>query len=344
VDACGDLALRLLGTCPAGELHPLPRFEILVVLEEVRDLRELDVGQVAGFVDRAVHRRQLVGRDGEDLRVASRLVVHAQHADRTATDDDAGDERHRREHEDVAGITVVGKGLRDVAVITRIMHRRRHEAVDEHGAGFLVHFVLDRLAVHRDLDDDVAVVGDVVTGGNAIEAHSDVVERSGKTTPRAGAQLYRRALHAAAILGAVAYLGTGPARADAPAAQPTAFSSLHPGPSFAPWTPIAIAFGKHHTRYDLVDDAGTTVLHAIADDSASALACPMRLAPRDAPTIAWRWKIARLIADADSREASREDAPARIVLEFDGDTRKLPLLERGVYAVAKRVAGRELPY
>ncbi|HTL75194.1 MAG TPA: DUF3047 domain-containing protein [Casimicrobiaceae bacterium] len=171
-----------------------------------------------------------------------------------------------------------------------------------------------------------------------------MVERSGKTTPRAGAQLYRRALHAAAILGAVAYLGTGPARADAPAAQPTAFSSLHPGPSFAPWTPIAIAFGKHHTRYDLVDDAGTTVLHAIADDSASALACPMRLAPRDAPTIAWRWKIARLIADADSREASREDAPARIVLEFDGDTRKLPLLERGVYAVAKRVAGRELPY
>ena len=39
---------------------------------------------------------------------------------------------------------------------------------------------------------------------------------------------------------------------------------------------------------------------------------------------------AGLIADADSRRASREDAPARIVLEFDGDVRKLPLLDRGI--------------
>jgi len=171
-----------------------------------------------------------------------------------------------------------------------------------------------------------------------------VVERSGKTMPRAGAQLYRWVLRAAAILGVVACIGIGSAKADALAPQPTAFSSLRPGPSLTPWTPVTIAFGKHHTRYDLVDDAGTTVLHAIADDSASALACPMRLALRDAPTIAWRWKIARLIPDADSREASREDAPARIVLEFDGDTRKLPWLERGIYAVAKRAAGRELPY
>ena len=162
--------------------------------------------------------------------------------------------------------------------------------------------------------------------------------------PRAGAQLYRWALCAIAILGVVVCMGTGWVKADALAAQPTAFSSLRPGPSLAPWTPVTIAFGKHHTRYDLVDDAGTTVLHAIADDSASALACRMHLALRDAPTIAWRWKIAKLIADADSREASREDAPARIVLEFDGDTRKLPLLERGIYAVARRVSGRELPY
>ncbi|HSC22131.1 MAG TPA: DUF3047 domain-containing protein [Casimicrobiaceae bacterium] len=169
----------------------------------------------------------------------------------------------------------------------------------------------------------------------------------GKTMPRTGAQLYRRALRAVVVLGAVhfaVFAGSGAANADAPFAQPAAFSSLRAGAAFAPWTPITIAFGKRATRYDLVDDAGTTVLHAIADDSASALACPMRLALRDAPTIGWRWKISRTIANADSRRASREDAPARIVLEFAGDVRRLPLLERGVYAVARRVAGRELPY
>ena len=163
-----------------------------------------------------------------------------------------------------------------------------------------------------------------------------------KTMARAGGRLYRRALHGVVAAGVACCAGIGAATADAPTAQPTAFSAL--GSSLAPWTPITIAFGKHPTRYALVDDAGTTVLHAIADDSASALACPMQLALRDAPVIHWRWKIAGPIPDADSRRASREDAPARIVLEFDGDLRKLPLLERGIYAVAKRVAGRELPY
>ena len=51
------------------------------MLEEVRDLRELDLRQVARRFDRPVQGRQLVGRHGEDLRVAARLVVHLQHAD-----------------------------------------------------------------------------------------------------------------------------------------------------------------------------------------------------------------------------------------------------------------------
>ena len=126
--------------------------------------------------------------------------------------------------------------------------------------------------------------------------------------------------------------------------EPPAFSALRAGQSLAPWTSVAIAIGKRHTHYELVDDGGSTVLHATADNAATALAYPIRVELRDAPVIAWRWKIAGLIADADSRQASREDAPARILLEFDGDVRKLPLVERGIYGIARRVAGRELPY
>lgn len=183
---------------------------------------------------------------------------------------------------------------------------------------------------------------------------------------RASARLYRRATRVAALAAVVtlacmpradadsdaaAHTDNGPAATlrdgalhTIPLAQPTAFSTLHPGGSLAPWAPVGIAIGKRHTLYELVDDAGATVLHAIADNAASALAHPLRVEPRDAPVIAWRWKIAGLLADADSRRASREDAPARIVLEFDGDTRKLPLVERGIYGVARRVAGRDLPY
>jgi hypothetical protein len=162
-----------------------------------------------------------------------------------------------------------------------------------------------------------------------------------KAMRRGSGRLYRRALRIAAGLGFATLAMLAHAEA---VAQPEPFSTRRAGAPLAPWTPISIAFGKRHTRYDLVEDDRMTVPHAVADDSASALAYPMHVALRDAPVLAWRWKIAALIRDADSRRASREDAPARIVLEFDGDVRKLPLIDRGIYGVAKRVAGRELPY
>lgn len=134
------------------------------------------------------------------------------------------------------------------------------------------------------------------------------------------------------------------AQTPAAAPEPAAFSRLPRGAVLAPWTPIRIMIGKRSTHYDLVDDDGVTVLHAVADNAASALALPLERDLAAAPMLAWRWKIAGLIEDADPATASREDAPARIVLEFDGDKRKLSLLERSVYSLSERVAGRELPY
>jgi len=134
-----------------------------------------------------------------------------------------------------------------------------------------------------------------------------------------------------------------------PADPPTAaelalFSHLPRGAVPEPWTPVSIVIGKRSTRYDLVDDAGVTVLHAVADNAASGLALPLHFDLRSAPIVSWRWKIAGLVAEADSTVASREDAPARVVFEFDGDKRKLTFVERAVYGISQHVAGRELPY
>ena len=107
---------------------------------------------------------------------------------------------------------------------------------------------------------------------------------------------------------------------------------------------MSIVVGKRSTHYNLVDDAGVTVLHAVADNAASGLALPLHFDIRSAPIVSWRWKIAALIAKADSTIASREDAPARIVFEFDGDKRKLTFVERTIYGISQHVAGRELPY
>ena len=166
-----------------------------------------------------------------------------------------------------------------------------------------------------------------------------------KAMPRESAQLYRRMLHVALASGVLAFLPT--ADADAPAAppgQPAPFSAMHAGRSLAPWTVVSIGFAKHPTHYDLVDDRGNIVLHAVADNAASGLAYPMHAELRDAPVVSWRWKIAGVIAGADPHVASREDAPARVVLEFDGDRSRLPLVDRGIYGLAKRAAGRALPY
>jgi hypothetical protein len=166
-----------------------------------------------------------------------------------------------------------------------------------------------------------------------------------KGMQRESAKLYRPMLHLALAAGLVASLPT--ADADAPAAhtsQPSPFSAMHAGRPPASWTLVSLGIGKRPTHYDLVDDAGTIVLHAIADNAASALAYPMHAELRDAPVVSWRWKIAGAIPGADPHIASREDAPARLVLEFDGDRSRLPLLDRSIYGVAKHAAGRELPY
>ncbi len=39
------------------------------------------------------------------------------------------------------------------------------------GAGFLVHFVFNRIGIHRNFDDDVEYVGDVAPEAYAVEIH-----------------------------------------------------------------------------------------------------------------------------------------------------------------------------
>ncbi|MNJ00989.1 hypothetical protein D3C73_1604760 [compost metagenome] len=51
------------------------------------------------------------------------------------------------------------------------MHGGTHEAIDEDRAAFLVDFVLDRIGIHRDFDDDVEIVRQVAAGRDVIQTH-----------------------------------------------------------------------------------------------------------------------------------------------------------------------------
>jgi len=150
-----------------------------------------------------------------------------------------------------------------------------------------------------------------------------------------------RALAALACLLAVSF--AVPCAADT--AEITQFSAgTAGGPLPAPWAIMRINERKLLTRYDLVEDDGKVVLHARADKSASGLVHNTRVDLNATPVLTWRWKADAPVANADPLTASREDAPLRVVMEFEGDRSKLPLTDRAVDGFSEKIAGRPLPY
>lgn len=125
-----------------------------------------------------------------------------------------------------------------------------------------------------------------------------------------------------------------------------AFSTIAPGgPLPAGWKNLPVVHGKPMTQYTLVaHDDNTTVLQADANRSASALMHEGNIDLTKTPVVAWRWKVETPIEGADNRVGSKEDAPARLVFTFDGDTSRLSFFDRTSMAVAKRLGGQDLPY
>jgi len=124
----------------------------------------------------------------------------------------------------------------------------------------------------------------------------------------------------------------------------TKFSAFRPGEMPAGWQEVKITDLKRPTRYELTGDAGVTVLHAVAQNAATGLGQPLQRTLKPGTSLAWRWKIAGLVPGADNAVVAREDAPARVLLEFAGDKARLPWTERAVDLVATAASGRELPY
>src|SRR5690625_1392027 len=161
---------------PALDLDPLARFQILVVLEEVRNLVDQDLGELAIAGNLAVVGMQGVDRYREYLLVLALFILHHQHTDRPYLDDSARHDRVAAEHQHIDRITVIRQRVRHEAVVAGVMHRRVQEAVDVERAGILVQLVLHRLASHWHLDDHIDLEGGIVSDRYPVDQH-------GKFTP-----------------------------------------------------------------------------------------------------------------------------------------------------------------
>lgn len=110
------------------------------------------------------------------------------------------------------------------------------------------------------------------------------------------------------------------------------------------WRPLTFSRIPRHTDYFLVEDAGTVVVKAVSDQSASGLARALSISPREYPVVEWRWKVNNVLQKGDAASRKGDDYPARLYITFAFDSGRAGYLERLQYQAARLLRGDELPY
>ena len=145
-----------------------------------------------------------------------------------------------------------------------------------------------------------------------------------------------------AFLRCIALLALVPLLANA--AVPARFSSATPGAALpAGWSVQPIPKVERQTRFDLIDDAGTTVLRARADNAAASLRQTFNIDPRDQGRLRWRWKTERVLAKADLTTKAGDDFAARLYVFFDRQPAQMSFGERVAYKLGRTRYGDQLP-
>ena len=148
------------------------------------------------------------------------------------------------------------------------------------------------------------------------------------------------------LLGACAGIPADSGRhAGSPENSVAPFSLSLPG-EFLPsgWQPWILSRFNRDTAYRIVDDAGSRVLEAKADSSASGLLQQLAIDANKQPILSWRWRVSQLAPGADLSRRGSDDSPARVIVSFDGDHKKLDFEDRVMADLVKSFSGREMPY
>lgn len=122
-----------------------------------------------------------------------------------------------------------------------------------------------------------------------------------------------------------------------------AFSREAPGTEVpAGWEPLRLGHARP-TQYRVVRDAGTHVVRADADGSASGLIRRVEADPATYPVLRWRWKVENVHPRGDYRRRSGDDYAARVYVTFAYDPARLPLPERVRYRALRALGFRDVP-
>jgi hypothetical protein len=88
-----------------------------------------------------------------------------------------------------------------------------------------------------------------------------------------------------------------------------------------------------------VNDAGSVVLKASSEASASGLIREIRIDPREYPIVRWRWKVENLLSKSDIARKDGDDYPARLYITFEYEPDKVGFSRRAQYRVGRLLFG-----
>ena len=123
------------------------------------------------------------------------------------------------------------------------------------------------------------------------------------------------------------------------------FSAGHAGD--APpgdWGRFVVSPFATKSEYALVESGPGVVLEGRADGSASGFYQRIRIDPARHPVIEWRWRVLQTPGHTDPRVHSRDDSPARVIVAFHGDVKRLDIGERFALRLYNALTGDKMPY
>jgi Protein of unknown function (DUF3047) len=118
------------------------------------------------------------------------------------------------------------------------------------------------------------------------------------------------------------------------------FAASHAGVPLADgWKPLKFKKVPKDTVYELVEDAGTVVVRATSEASASGLIKEIKIDPSAFPVVRWRWKIENLLKRSDVGRKSGDDYPARLYITFEYDPDKVGFAKKLKYKAGQVLFG-----
>lgn len=112
----------------------------------------------------------------------------------------------------------------------------------------------------------------------------------------------------------------------------------------AGWHPHIMRRDLPPTHYELTRKDGRMVVQADAARSVSGLRCDVNIDPKQTPWLNFSWRVDQIDPRATVADDDLDDAPARVVITFDGPPPKLTLRETIFHEQVELFTGHVLPH